>query len=211
MVQGGTSLVTTAPAPTIAPSPIVTPARMVALEPTDAPFRMNVGTTFQSASVCRAPAGRRRPRVHIVDKRHVMADEDVVLDRHAFADEGVGGDLAVPADEGALLDLDEGPDLGIVADRAAVEVDEGENLDVLAQLDVGRDPAVFHGISLELDSLAAVLDGLVGGLQDPDDLEPGLAVVERLLVSLEASDEIFDLGPRASVLSIFGTYMSPER
>ncbi len=39
----------------MAPSPTVTPARMVALEPTEAPFRMNVGTTFQSASVWRPP------------------------------------------------------------------------------------------------------------------------------------------------------------
>src|SRR5215510_4766172 len=33
----GTSLVTTLPAPTVAPSPISTPQRMVALEPIDAP------------------------------------------------------------------------------------------------------------------------------------------------------------------------------
>ena len=48
-------MVTTEPAPTIAPSPTVTPARMVALEPTEAPFLMKVGTTFQSASVWRPP------------------------------------------------------------------------------------------------------------------------------------------------------------
>src|SRR4030065_1555152 len=55
IVQLGTSLVTTAPAPTIAYSPIVTPARMVALEPMDAPFLTRVGTTFQSSSVCVLP------------------------------------------------------------------------------------------------------------------------------------------------------------
>jgi hypothetical protein len=37
-VFGGTSLVTTAPAPTIAFSPIVTPHIIVAEEPIDAPF-----------------------------------------------------------------------------------------------------------------------------------------------------------------------------
>src|SRR5262249_54131349 len=56
MVYGGTSCVTTAPAPTMAPSPIVTPARIVALVPIDAPFPTRVSTTFQSASVCNAPS-----------------------------------------------------------------------------------------------------------------------------------------------------------
>src|SRR5262249_23634487 len=54
-VCGGTSLVTTAPAPTIAPSPMVTPARMTAPLPIDARLLTRVGTTFQSASVCSAP------------------------------------------------------------------------------------------------------------------------------------------------------------
>ena len=50
-----------------------------------------------------------------------MADEDVVLYGHALADKGVRGDLAILADEGVLLDLDERPDLGAVANGAAVE------------------------------------------------------------------------------------------
>src|SRR4030042_2547943 len=92
-------------------------------------------------------AGGGRSRVHIVDKSDVMADEDVVLDGHALPDEGVRGDLAVPADECVFLDLDERPDPGVVPDRAAVEVDEGEDLDVFPELDVGGNTAEFHGCS----------------------------------------------------------------
>src|SRR5437773_11832993 len=49
--------------------------------------------------------------------------------------------LAAGADLHALLDLHERPDQRLVADRAAVEVDEREDLDVLAQPDVGGDAA----------------------------------------------------------------------
>ena len=45
---------------------------------------------------------------------------------------------------GVLLDLDKGADLGVVADLAAVQVDELRQLDVLAQLDVGGDAQVIR-------------------------------------------------------------------
>ncbi len=73
-----------------------------------------------------------------------MADEDVVLDGHPFTDEGVAGDLAVAADCGVLLDFNEGADLGVVADRAAVEVDEFGELDVLSQFHVVGDAKESH-------------------------------------------------------------------
>src|SRR6266853_96398 len=56
MVRGGTSRVTTAPAPTMASSPIVTFARIVAPVPIEAPVLTSVFSTFQSCSVCRPPA-----------------------------------------------------------------------------------------------------------------------------------------------------------
>src|SRR5262249_14018181 len=52
----GTSFVTTAPAPTSAPSPMVTPARIVALLPIEAWRQTRVRTRVQSASVCRLPS-----------------------------------------------------------------------------------------------------------------------------------------------------------
>ena len=56
MAFGGTSLVTTLPAPTIAFSPMFVLERIVAPEPMDAPFLMTVRSTFQSASVCSFPS-----------------------------------------------------------------------------------------------------------------------------------------------------------
>src|SRR5262249_46211215 len=81
---------------------------------------------------------RRRARVLVVDERHIVSDEHVVLDRDALADERVARDLDVPPDPSAFLDLDERPDLRVVPDLAAIQVHEVENLDVLAELDVAK-------------------------------------------------------------------------
>src|SRR5437764_14786025 len=48
----GTFLVTTLPAPTVAPSPITIPQRIVAPEPMEAARLIVVGVQVQSASVC---------------------------------------------------------------------------------------------------------------------------------------------------------------
>src|ERR1019366_2803972 len=88
-------------------------------------------------------ARRRGARVDIVDERHPVPDEDVVLNGYAFADEGVAGDLAVAPHPGVLLDLDKRADLGVIAHLAAVQVDEPGELDVLTQLDVWCDAEVF--------------------------------------------------------------------
>ena len=86
---------TTLPAPTMAPSPMTTFARMVAPDPIDAPC------LYQSSSrpSSRPPSAARRLAVvargiGVVDERDAVADEDVVFDGHAFADEGVARDLA---------------------------------------------------------------------------------------------------------------------
>src|SRR6266851_1292128 len=76
-----------------------------------------------------------------------MPDEHLVFDGHALADEGVALDLAAGADFHALLDLDEGADRRLVADLAAVQVDEGVEADVPAQLDVGSN-ALCEGVAL---------------------------------------------------------------
>src|SRR5271154_1088273 len=57
IVLAGTSRVTTLPAPTIAFSPIVKLASIVAPEPIDAPRFTRVFSTCQSASVCNPPSG----------------------------------------------------------------------------------------------------------------------------------------------------------
>ena len=55
-VDGGTFFVTTEPAPTIAPSPTVIPQRMVAFEPIEAPFLINVGVHVQSSAPWSCPS-----------------------------------------------------------------------------------------------------------------------------------------------------------
>src|SRR5882724_1163172 len=54
--KGRTFLVTTEPAPIIAPSPMVIPQRIVTLDPMDAPIFINVFSIFQSLSVCIVPS-----------------------------------------------------------------------------------------------------------------------------------------------------------
>ena len=89
----------------------------------DAPRRTCVGTTAPVALGLQ-PSIRGGARPAVVDEHHAVTDEHVVLDRHAFADEGVRRNLAAATDDRVLLNLDEGADLRVVADPAAVEIDE---------------------------------------------------------------------------------------
>jgi hypothetical protein len=52
--------------------------------------------------------------------------------------------LAVLSNHCVLLDLDKGPDLGIVANPAPVQIDEIGNLDVQTEPDVRRDSPKLH-------------------------------------------------------------------
>ena len=61
-----------------------------------------------------------------------MSDENLIFNRDAFADEGMAGYLAVPSDPGVFLYLDKRADLGVIANLAAVEVDELREFDVVA-------------------------------------------------------------------------------
>ncbi len=72
-----------------------------------------------------------------------MPDENIVFNRDAFADEGVARYLAAPAHLGVLLNLDEGPYFGLFADLTAIQVDELRELDVLAELYIRGNTAVF--------------------------------------------------------------------
>src|SRR4029077_17051027 len=69
------------------------------------------------------------------------------------------GDFAVAADPGVLLDLDKRADLGVIANFAAVQVDELREFDVLAQLDVGSNANVvahnWTGFPLSLSDCPA--------------------------------------------------------
>src|SRR5207237_1285299 len=101
---------------------------------------LDAGRDDRPVGVALQAAGGGRARVAVVDEEDAMTDADLVLDGDAFADEAVRGDFAASANAGVFLDLDEGADLGVVADGAAVEVDEGSVVDLhpLAKLDVRR-------------------------------------------------------------------------
>src|SRR5215472_2561292 len=76
----------------------------------------------------------------------MVSDEDLVLDDDPFADEGVARDFATPADYCVLLDFDEAPDLGIIADATAVQVRKPDDLHVAAEPHIGRDSIeILHG------------------------------------------------------------------
>lgn len=81
-----------------------------------------------------------RPGIGIVDEEDAVPHEHLVLDRHALAEKRVALDLAPRAHDDVLLDLDEGPDPRLIADPAAVEVNEPVQDDVSPQLDVRGDP-----------------------------------------------------------------------
>src|SRR5262249_39797485 len=85
-------------------------------------------------------------RISIVDERHAVADEDVVLELDALADERVTGDLHPPANLGAVLDLNKGANPPLVADLRSVQVDEVEDCDVFAKLHVRRDGLELHAM-----------------------------------------------------------------
>src|SRR6266849_1932459 len=68
-----------------------------------------------------------------------MTDEHVVLDRDAFANEAMAGDLAVLSDCCILLNLNKCSDFRVVADLAAIKVDELGKADVLAELYIRGD------------------------------------------------------------------------
>src|SRR2546425_6701390 len=128
------------------------------------------------------PRRSRRPWIGVVDEGDAVADEDVVLDRHAFTDEGVARNLAPPADLRIFLDLDERPDLRFVADLAAVQVDELRELDVLPQLDVGRNVHRFVHRQTTLD----ILHCPGPHQQAPFPEITAAGVIRRILISVQS-------------------------
>src|SRR5215831_17084697 len=85
----------------------------------------------------------RGSRIRIVDEHDAVADKHLILNRHTLADERVARNLASPSNASVLLNLDEGPNLGLITHLAAVEVDEYRQLDVFPQLDVRGDADVI--------------------------------------------------------------------
>ena len=81
MVFGGTSLVTTLPAPTMAFSPTVMPPRRVAPEPIEAPRLTSVLWTAPIRFRLRLPAVASGPGIAIIDESHTVPDENFGFNR----------------------------------------------------------------------------------------------------------------------------------
>src|SRR3984893_2825961 len=71
-------------------------------------------------------------RITIVDKSDAVPDKDVVFQGYAFTNKSVTRNLAARADSGVFLDLDKRSNLGLVANLAAIEVDETKDAPIAA-------------------------------------------------------------------------------
>lgn len=137
MTPGGTSFVTTAPAPTMALAPMISPGRITA-PPPDRSALANGG----DREAVRVDLGARE---FVVGERDVRADEDIVLDAqaipelhpaldrgavaddHIVFDENLRADVAVTADPGPGQDDDELPEGAARADPGGVHIRSGVN------------------------------------------------------------------------------------
>ena len=173
------------------------------------PFFTRVVSTFQSFSVCKPPSSVVARGIAVVDEGHVVPDENIVFDGHAFADEGVAGNLAPRADSGVLLNLNKRSDLGFIPNLAPIEVDELGQLDVLAELDVGRDAlkSFMRTPPLPCDSRTPrPLPAFVTIRQARQAVVDGRLAAYRMHSTKYASSAL-----SASVASTLGAHMSPER
>ena len=121
MANGGTSCVTTAPAPTMAPRPMVTPGRIVALVPMsahahdadrlDLEVRIDDRDVGRQAGVSRAEHLRARTPAHVVledevPRVHVRlrTDPDVIADDRSAIEAAL--DIGLRADEYTVAELE---------------------------------------------------------------------------------------------------------
>ena len=169
IAYAGTSRVTTAPAATSAPAPIVTPAMIVALLPTAAPAHQR-RLQPPVASHHRPASGAGRARVAVVGEHHAVRDHHRVLEHHARAQETVRRDLAAAADHAARLDLDERPDQCFVAYCATIEVYKARvrDLDPATHVDIGSNghrPLLVS--KTQLANVPSTIDAALGARRTP--------------------------------------------
>lgn len=89
-----------------------------------------IGIGLQSSAFTRGA------RILVVDERNIVADENFIFDRYTFANKRMARNLDSAADAGILLNLHERTDLGIIANRAAVEIYKREYSDIFAESDI---------------------------------------------------------------------------
>src|SRR5206468_191330 len=72
----------------------------------------------------------------IIDKRHIVTDQDIILDSDTLADKGVALYFTILANPSSLLDLNECANLRIISDFAAIEIDEIVDFYTFTKLDI---------------------------------------------------------------------------
>jgi hypothetical protein len=77
-----------------------------------------------------------------------VTNKHVIFDPDTFTDKRMARDLHVFTNNRILLNLDECADLAVVANRAAVKVDESEDAYVFTETHVRSDPAKFSAGSM---------------------------------------------------------------
>ena len=83
----------------------------------------------------------RRPWVPVIDEGDIMADKHLIFDGDPFTNKGVTGDFAEFSDGSVFLDLYKGPDLCLLPDAAAIEINKGMDGNILPQRDIGSNSA----------------------------------------------------------------------
>ena len=122
---GGTSLVTTLPAPIMAFSPMVMPHSSVDAGTDGGPALDQCAERISSPprfATGHPPFVARG--ITVVDESDIVADENFILQSYAFANEGVAGNLAAVADFDSFLNLHKGANLHVIANFATVKIDE---------------------------------------------------------------------------------------
>jgi hypothetical protein len=96
-----------------------------------------VATTRPIGFGLRMAAEDGSARVFVVGEHDPMTDKAVVLHRDPLTDKGMTGNFHPAADADPFWGLDEDANLALVADFAAIQIDECVQLDVAADVDIG--------------------------------------------------------------------------
>src|SRR5713226_6316898 len=146
--------------------------------------------------------------MRVVDEGYAVAHENIVFNGHPFANKAVTRDLTILANLGVLLNLDKGAYLSVVADFAAIEIDELGELHIFSQLHIGGDAVVLVHSEMALPRPCNDWSTASRILTTRKPAAPSLKGVRSFsMQSMKYSSSTF----RASVCSIFGAQTSPER
>ena len=107
---------------------------------------MPVCFTLQSTlNICRT-------RIFIVNKHHTMTDKCLVFYRYPFTNKCVALNFDSFSNSHAFLDLDKGPDFGVIANLTTIEIDKGIDFHITPNFDIRCDHLIvaIHDVTFSL-------------------------------------------------------------